>query len=158
MTQPRLRLSLILATGLIAVGVAWYAVIAPRLRPTRTVMATIPDRGQLREDAPVYYHGAEVGRVSEITARSGQDGAVLRLELQAEPAVPLTRADRVRRRQVGVGGQDVVDIIPATSAGMPLAARDTLAGDPARPPTPAEMAAKRVMDSVSSMFSRPKRQ
>ena len=161
--MPRyFRLWATIGVGALALVAAWLAVTWPQFQPTQLVIARLPDPGRLRLDAPVYYHGVEVGSVTDVAPIGRGDTALIHLAVRTDPPVPLTTKSKVQRRRLGPLGADVVDLVDMTAAdGMTVPrsvqASDTLAGLAAAPLDPRAVAAQRALDSLSASLGRARK-
>ena len=161
--MPRyFRLWATIGVGVLALSGAWLAVTWPQFRSTRQVVARLPDPGRLQPEAPVYYHGVEVGRVTDVAPIGRGDTALIHLAVRTHPPVPLSTKSKVQRRRLGPLGADVVDLVDMTAADVmteprSLEASDTLAGLPAAPLDPRAVAAQRALDSLSASLERARK-
>ena len=138
------RVWLLVAAAVVAVLAAWLAVTGPRLA-TRHVVAELPAPRFVRPGVPLFYAGLAIGRVREVACRDSVAVIVLAVD---HPDLPLTRAHRVRRMQMGSYGDDAVELVATTEASRPLEASDTLAGLPPTAPSRADSTLARQLATL----------
>ena len=118
------RVWLLVAAAVVAVVIAWLAVMGPRLA-TRRIVAELPAPRFVRPGAPLFYAGLAIGRVRDVECRDSVAVIVLAVD---HPDLPLTRAHRVRRIQMGPIGDDAVELVAPNESAPRLEASDTLRG------------------------------
>ena len=123
---------------------------------SREVVALLPEAPGVHRGGAVEYHGIRVGEVKDI----GIEGGRVRLRLQlTRPDVPLRATDRVRVRAVGIMGEGVVEIVPATTDSPLLPVRrgeaDTLGAAPSVPAdTQLVRMGRTILDSLNAVLRR----
>ncbi len=145
----QLRAWHIVVAAATVLAAAWLAVLEPQLR-ARRIVGVLPSPRFVRPGTGVYYLGFEVGRVKRMECRTAT--AVVTLDVHARN-IALTNGHLVRRMQLGIMGDDAVEIVPpAVSATVPLGEHDTLLGAPPAPVSREDSARRREFENF---FEKP---
>jgi ABC-type transporter Mla subunit MlaD len=119
---------------------------ACRRHHERIVFTDLPAAPGVREGGAVLFRGIDIGTIQRVTLM--HSGVRLTLRIR-RPDAPLRVGDRVALRTLGILGDNVVDIVPASGPAPPL---PDSAVRPAMPPdslAPArEAAARAIVDAM----------